>query len=393
MHALILGSDKPGATDDLSRPLVGAPLLVRQLEWLQQAGITEVAINRVIGEALPGQLHAKPLSSTGVSVEWVPTAEALTPSELAQRAGFGDQIVVVLPHAVIGGWDLRDFVEALTDQDDSKQIAGDGACVWVGNPSRLHEPAQVIESPQWLRCLDNESASHELSEALLLRLLAGVEVRGTEIEPGIWRGRGAIVVEGARLEAPCLLGPRCFVADGTLIGPGAVLGEHAVVEAGAAVVHARVAPHVVVGQGVRVERACAFPGGLVRHAGREVPIDDDLLIAGQAKSSSPRLAAALALAAVAPAAVLLGGRTETVFRRLTRIVDATGAWVGPRKPEDEDGVMVDVLPVLVPPGAHGEECRAASALYTAKKRPALDAKLLLGRFLGSSFTPQEEGDG
>ena len=60
-----------------------------------------------------------------------------------------------------------------------------------------------------------------------------------------------------------------------------------------------------------------------------------------------------------------------------------------RTEDDEDRVVIDVLPLLVPPGAQKEEQRAATALYEAKKNPLMDLKLLTGLLL---HAPKAEED-
>jgi mannose-1-phosphate guanylyltransferase len=75
--------------------------------------------------------------------------------------------------------------------------------------------------------------------------------------PGAWRGAGATVAEGARIEAPCLLGPGARVERGATVGPGAVVGAGARVGAGATVRRAVVWEGTEVGPGEEVVDAVA----------------------------------------------------------------------------------------------------------------------------------------
>ena len=80
--------------------------------------------------------------------------------------------------------------------------------------------------------------------------------------------------------------------------------------------------------------------------------------------------------------MLLGGRATILARRLARIVDARGSWIGIRDDDDPDEVMIDVLPQLVPYGALAEERLAAIAYYQNKKSFAIDGELVAKWFVG-----------
>jgi len=250
-------------------------------------------------------------------------------------------------------------------------------------------PEHAHDGEGWMLHIDHESVAHELVEEVLLGFRLGIVVRGTEAAPGIWRARGALAVEAAVLRSPCFLGPSSFVSEGAVVGPGAVLGEYAIVESGARVSHSRIAPGVVVGQGILVDHAVALPGRIVRHEGRDVTIDDPLLLDVQGSTSKhvSRLAAALALGVVAPAAVVAGGAAARAMRRLSRIVEGSATWIGVRDGIDPDAVALDVLSLLVPPDARDEEVTAARALYARRKSLGLDARLLAGWLLRANRIP------
>jgi hypothetical protein len=309
----------------------------------------------------------------------------LDETELARRGGVQDEPLVVLSHGTLGSANLRDIepIEGCLEMTSGRAIVRILDAGFVGREARAIPPVG------WLDAVDTEEQAQLLTEALLMGERTGVVIRGTQVSPGIWRARGATVVEGARLEPPCLLGPGSFVGEGAILGPGAILGAQSIVEAGASVVHGRVGDGVIVGQKVHVAGACAEEGRISRHSGRSVPIGDPLLLGGtRTPDRIPRLLAAFALGAIAPVAAVSGGFASHLCKRLVRVVDGGGAWVGVRDEQDEDGVVIDVLPLLVPPLAQEEERQAARAIYRAKKSYGLDGKLLLGKVFGVA---DEEG--
>jgi hypothetical protein len=152
-----------------------------------------------------------------------------------------------------------------------------------------------------------------------------------------------------------------------VVGPGAVLDAGAVVERGAQVVHARVAADVVVGQGIQVVRSVALPGRIVRHGGRVVPLEDELLLGGPSRplERASRLAAAAAVTAmesIRPSARLTA--------RLRQVASGEASWMGVA-----EGDLIDLSAALLPEDAGAEERRAVAAYYQQKKSPMLDLKL------------------
>jgi len=393
-RAFILGSDKADSTADLARPLAGAPLLVRQLEWLAAAGIEEVAVNRVATTPLPSELSCDELCSVGLKVLWIPSGSPLGVRELADRVGSHERPVVVVPHGVLGAASLG-AVYSDAEASSADLVVGESPLrVAITHLDGAEHARREQRIEGWLCLVDSEAAAHALAEEVLSATRQGIVVRGTQVSPGIWRARGAIAAETAVLRPPCYLGRGCFVSEGAEVGPGAVLGERSIVESQARVIHARIAPGVVVGQGVVVERACAFPGRLVRHAGRELPIEDPLLLGmrGKTPAWALRLAAAVALSIAGPFAALTATERVRVFRRLARVVEGSGRWVGVRDEQDPDGVVLDVLSLLVPPDAHDEELQAARALYSRTKSPGLDVRLVAGLLFGNHGQGSREGE-
>jgi NDP-sugar pyrophosphorylase family protein len=376
MDAFILGAS--GGTDDLARPIVGAPLLVRQIEWLRASGARRVVVNRVADAASARDLGSPDEAKIGVEVVWIPSAEPLARAELARRVGLREGIVAVLAHAVVGDVDLRPLAAQATrtGADVTVRVGDLDLELWHAGEG-LRERV-TVQAAGWLRLVGSERDAQVLNEDILMGRVVGIEVRGSEIRKGVWTSRGAIAVDGARLEPPCYLGPDSFVASGAVIGPGAVLGRHAVVEQGAIVTHARVADGVIVGRDVVVSNACALDGKLLRYDGVEIELDDSLLV-GSAVSVSlgSRLAAGVALVAVFLPALAFG-RAARATSSLGRVVWGSGAWVGLRPQEGDELPVFDIESQLVPSDATDEVRAAARAFYLAKKSPGLDARLLAG---------------
>jgi NDP-sugar pyrophosphorylase family protein len=79
-------------------------------------------------------------------------------------------------------------------------------------------------------------------------------------ESGGWIHPTAAVGDGARLEAPFYLGPRCRIDPGASVGPDAVLVSDVAVAAGAGVVDSVVWAGALIGAAARVEGALLGPG-------------------------------------------------------------------------------------------------------------------------------------
>jgi hypothetical protein len=382
--ALVLATPRATADDDLARPIAGAPLLVRQLEWLRRAGVSRAIVNRVPHAPLPVELSAEALLRTGVAVTWIPSAEPLEAKDLARRAGLKGVVACAVPHATLGDVDLGEAFAALASTREEVHLVS-GACrihvQVLGEPRATATPvSRVLVREGSLRELSSEADAHAWVEALLADpATRGVAVRGTRVAPGTYRARGSRVEPGATVIGPCFLGPDTLVAKRAVVGPGAVLDAGAVVDSGARVVHARVGAGVVVGRSVSVERACALPGRLVFHAGRTAMIDDPLLLG--ARASAPerlgRLAAAAALSIATPA-LLFDPEAAALVRRLARVACGSGAWLGERDGSDPDGVVFDLAPRLAPPRASDAERAVAGALYARSRSWRTDLLLLAG---------------
>ncbi len=372
MIALILASTSPEATRDLARPLAGAPLLVRQLEWLRGAGFDTVVINRIASDRLPAEIWTEPLQATGVQVVLIPTMQPLSPRELALRAGMSHEPMVVVPHAVLGNLDLSEVVLRLKQCGGMAEVSAETGAVVLRDEQGAGATHRIYPKG-WLRRLDSELAVHQLTERILSHQVEGIEVRGTEVRPGLWVARGARISDRARYTGPVYLGADCVVQANAEVGPGAVVGTASVVESGASVKHARVDSGVVVGRDVRVEHAWVGRGTIEPHQGQQVDIEDPLVIEALESNGAwlPRVAALGPLALAMAAAP----RDSQLVSRLRRIVWGSGHWLGVRD-DDPDAVLYDILPLLVPNPKDAQVRRAASAYYSSHKSVSTDLHLL-----------------
>jgi len=385
MHALILASASADASRDLARPIAGAPLLARQMEHLRANGVTHVVVNRVANESAPPSLREDALN-VGISITWIPSTRTLDRQELARRAGLEGELVVVVPHGRLADIDLSEGIALANATGDDIEVGESSAAITLWHVTRQPRDVRVIPANGWVADIVDEASAQALTEDVLLGRRTGIEIRGSQIAPGIWMARGAIVSRGATVDAPCYFGPDAFVAQGAHVGPGAVLGASSVVESGARITHARVDDKVVVGNGLAVENAHLTSEILTPHAGVPIRMDDELLVSSRRTSTFPaRIAAAAALGVVAPAAIAFGGDALVIARRLARIVSGRGAWLGVRE-DDPHAAVLDVEQMLVREDAHDEDRALARTLYRSTKSASLDARLLLERILRGGST-------
>ena len=81
----------------------------------------------------------------------------------------------------------------------------------------------------------------------------GFPVPGKQIRRGVWAEPGAHIARGAKLLAPCLIGSRSRIADGSVIGPYSVVGSDVQIARGARLQHSVLWDRVNVGRGATLE--------------------------------------------------------------------------------------------------------------------------------------------
>jgi hypothetical protein len=367
MRAVLLPHRAGEASRDLGRSILGQPLVHRQLSWLRANGILRVVIARADHAALPPELRAEVLASAGVAVSYLPTSRDASPRDILRRLTPEEGPVVMIPHATFGHADIGAAIARAERERRDVVIEGGGAAVHVMVRHPIAPEPLVLEAPGSLRCVDSEALAHLLSIDILEGRQEGVVIRGSEVSPGVFVARGAVIEDGARLVAPVYLGPGSHVAAGAEVGPGAILDEGAVVERGAVVRYARVAARTIVGAGVVVERALADRDRILAHRGLSFPLGDALLVGERlvpGRDPGARVLGALALAAVTPFARLGGDRLRQCAAFLRRAATDASAPLSEAE-----------LEALVPEGTPEESREATRRLYAASRRPWVDLSI------------------
>ncbi|HEX4448751.1 MAG TPA: hypothetical protein VH044_18540 [Polyangiaceae bacterium] len=374
MIALILGS--AGGAADVLRPLAGAPLLERQIEWLIMRGVSQVVVNNVVDAA--SSSARVDLGALASLVTWIPSASPLDARELAARAGVQGPVLLV-HHAHLGTIDASAAFARFAAHGGEVALMADGCTLLVTDPKLASSRAEVLHPEGWLRDLRGEAACHRLAEAVLLGHVGGVVVRGTETSPGIWQARGSQISPGAVIEPPCYFGPESFVGDGARVGPGAMLGRRSVLERGGEIRHGRVADGVFVGQNVFIDHACATGSELEPFDGAPIPIDDPLLTTKGTTGTWTSVALAQAAHAALQAIRGPSVRTASPVDALRRVAAGSASWVG--MDGESGGCIVDISPALLGANVTREARDAARALYRSQKGPLYDAALVVKTLL------------
>ncbi len=281
--------------------IAGRALLVRQLQFLRDNRVEEVAIEVCIGaeDAARGAwlLGDDPLVARVVIV---PTAYPVGSDELARRAGYGanERVLHVPANALVGG-------TLAFDPESAQRLILPLPIGVHGQPASLeHRAAREVPTTTRTQSAAFSIAIEDLGSALDAACAAlegrtpGVIVHALETAPGIWLARGAHVGRQARIAPPVYVGVDALILDGSRLGPRAVVLDRAVLEQGSSVVDGCVAADTLVGEGTRVRRALATPRTMVNFDdGACISIIDPLTLAGRLPSTT--------LAARACALVLL----------------------------------------------------------------------------------------
>jgi len=223
----------------------------------------------------------------------------------------------------------------------------------------------------WTTQADSEKRAQRLAEALLLKRRTGVEIRGAEVQPGIWQARGVHVASDVRLVAPVYLGTDASIGNAAWIGPGAVVGAGAVVGPDTHVEHGRVGDHDVLPANTMLHHATLERGTFVshrHHAPKEHHSFRTMIALGGIEGSSRQIAKVLHASAE---------RTLSTEHRITkaleRIENGSGHWIGVgANPTDS---LWNVMPALVTADASEEARDVARKYYGSQKSIRNDLKL------------------
>ncbi len=293
----------PGFRSPALFDVAGRPLIVRQLQWLRDAGIDRVVIaspNETERQLVCGALADD--AALARNVQWV---EARHDDRERLRVLFRPGVPsFVLDADLIGGADL---VQILARCTRSSRVSLQSPGNWARELRLLPSLDVIVDDAggDALRCdlfdwtlgatthagwgvrLRSEADGLLLSSAVLSRRtpaigeanVSEVTVHAAERAPGVWVARGAHVEVGARLVGPVYVGADAYVCRGSQIGPATVLHRRAVVERSSTIIGSIVEEGVIVGEGVTLRAKQAARGAVFDlQSGRRVTIADRRLL-------------------------------------------------------------------------------------------------------------------
>ncbi|NRA35001.1 MAG: hypothetical protein HRU17_16865 [Polyangiaceae bacterium] len=222
--------------------VAGRPVIARQLQWLRDCGVVEVAVE-ICADAeclsLARWLESRAL---GLAVKFVLTNVPIGPEQLMDRAGWrGERVLTIGADCVLGIVPKEILTLANGPVRVSPWVEPVGgvltASAYVYDESSGEAGSDVVTSG-WGASIRNALSAHQLGRVVLSGALIGwlpnawrMPIHAAETSPGVWVAASAVVAEGAELVSPVFVGPDCYVAADATVGPGVVLEERSVVQA------------------------------------------------------------------------------------------------------------------------------------------------------------------
>jgi carbonic anhydrase/acetyltransferase-like protein (isoleucine patch superfamily) len=282
----------PGLKNPSLFDVAGRPLIVRQLQWLRDAGIDRIVVTASSDKEIQSLLCAvADDAALARNVRWV-----LAPCddrELLRELVRPGVPMFVLDADLIGGADLVAIMARCTR---SSRVTLQSPGAWA-HALRLHPSIDVIVDDAellhdathsgWGVRIRSAADGLLLASAVLTRRtppldaanVSQITVHAAERAPGVWVARGAHVEEGARLIGPVYVGAEAYVCRGAQIGPATILQRRAVVERSSKITGSTVEEGVIVGEGVTLQAKQAARGAVYDlHSGRRVTVADRLLL-------------------------------------------------------------------------------------------------------------------
>jgi carbonic anhydrase/acetyltransferase-like protein (isoleucine patch superfamily) len=282
----------PGLKTPSLFDVAGRPLIVRQLQWLRDAGIDRVVVSTSSEQELKSlQGAVADDAALARNVRWI-VAPGDDRALLRELIGPGVP-TFVLDADLIGGADLVAIMARCSRSSRvTLQSPGDWAHalrlrptvdVIVDDAELLHE----VTHAGWGVRIRSAADGLLLASAVLARRtpplgaanVSQITVHAAERAPGVWIARGAHVEDGARLVSPVYVGAEAYVCCGAQVGPATVLQRRAGVERTASVAGSTVEEGVIVGEGVTLRAKQAARGAVYDlHSGRRLTVADRLLL-------------------------------------------------------------------------------------------------------------------
>lgn len=271
-------------------PIAGRPLVARQIQWLRSTRCQGIAVQ--IGSSTEsialGQWLARG-DAVGTNVRLVMSSKALSPREIARRAGFPDDTpLLAIPADVLCGGDIKAIQAHARPEGTVVALRAPAAFadIFDGSAVRVYGTATTSTSTDreaWAIRVRSLTDGFAIGVAVLdgrfeRRSENGVLIHASERERGIWIGRGAYVDPSAKLIAPVLLGADTIVRAGAVVGPRVFLGDRGVVDRRTRLTDSLVAPGTIVGEDLDLSGVAIDARGMQDlFMGEHATIDESLL--------------------------------------------------------------------------------------------------------------------
>lgn len=120
----------------------------------------------------------------------------------------------------------------------------------------------------------------------ILERRVAVDIRGFELRPGVWLGKGASIDPTVELEGPAVIGDNCTIGAGSRLGQFCTLGQNIRVGANASIERSVVHDNNYLGDGVRIEGSVLGRGSDLRRGVRceeGAVLGDECFVGAQAE--------------------------------------------------------------------------------------------------------------
>ena len=301
--------------------VAGKTALQRTVERLQEFGITSVAAITDFDSSASGDGNGQGTMFQAAARERFWRAAENAFNDLAQD---GAELVLLIHLGGFAEINLEKFVQFHLDQQARvTQLWAEGGPreIFCISASRRNDAASLFRT-QLTRCrsecpfFDLEGYFNPLADARDLRQFAidiltlktGTRPSGTELRPGIWVERRAVIEKGARLLAPAFVGAFSRIRSHAVITRCSSVEHHAEVDCGTVIENSTVLPYSCVGAGLDLAHS-VVGAGVLANLRRDVTVEisDRKLVGFMVASQGQRfLSAAFEFATYLPKQVWRG---------------------------------------------------------------------------------------